>query len=148
MIGIEQTKKVKRKNNRFWNIVIVITVITCIAAFVLHYKNWVTLDEDVFKITSGIYSQEIPISKINGIEFVPKLPEMERKSGFSWAAREKGVFLDSISGNKAYVFVDDLRQQKILLTHNDSLVLYFNLVDSLETTKYFDSIRLAISMTE
>lgn len=148
MIAIEQTKKVKRKNNRFWNIVIVITVITCIAAFVLHYKNWVILDEDVFEITSGIYSQEIPISKINGIEFVSKLPEMERKSGFSWLAREKGVFLDSISGNKAYVFVDDLRQQKILLIHNDSLILYFNLTDSLETTKYYEYLRSAISMTE
>jgi hypothetical protein len=138
----------KKKNSWFWNVVIVITVISCIAAFVLHYKNWVTFEDDVFEITSGIYSQEISVSEINGIEFVSKLPEMERKNGFSWLAKEKGVFLDSISGNKAYVFVDDLRQQKIMLTHRDSLILYFNLADSLETVKYYEDIRSNISVTE
>ena len=136
------------KKNWFWNVVIVVTVISCITVFVLHYKNWVTLEDDVFEITSGIYSQEISVSEINGIEFVPKLPEMERKNGFSWLAKEKGVFLDSISGNKAYVFVDDLRQQKIMLTHSDSLVLYFNLLDSLKTVNYYEALRSKILITE
>jgi len=137
-----------KKKNWFWNVVIVVTVITCIAAFVLHYKNWVMIEDDVLEITSGIYSQEISVLEINSIELVSKLPEMERKNGFSWLAKEKGIFLDSISGNKAYVFVDDLRQQKIMLTHSDSLVLYFNFLDSLETVKYYEALRSNILITE
>jgi len=131
-----------KKKNWFWNVVIVVTVITCIAAFVLHYKNWVTIEDDVLEITSGIYSQEISVSEINSIELVSRLPEMERKNGFSWLAKEKGVFLDSISGSKAYVFVDDLRQQKIMLTHSDSLVLYVNLPDSLSTRALYDKLNV------
>ncbi|MEO0571616.1 MAG: hypothetical protein AAF039_07910 [Bacteroidota bacterium] len=138
----------KKKNSWFWNLVIVLTVIGCVFAFVLHYKNWTKIEGDTFTITSGIYSQKIPLSQINDIEFVAKLPEMERKNGFSWLAREKGVFKDSISGNTAYVFVDDLRQQKIRLIHTDSLYLYFNLVDSLETARFYEEIHLKIGTSE
>ncbi|MEM1258691.1 MAG: hypothetical protein AAGC45_05825 [Bacteroidota bacterium] len=135
----------KKKNNWFWNVVIVIAVAGCAFAFILHYKNWTKIEGDTLKITSGIYSQEISFSQINGIEFVAKLPEMERENGFSWLAREKGVFKDSITGNVAYVFVDDLRQQKVRLIHSDSLLLYFNLVDSLETTRFYQEIRSKMS---
>lgn len=138
----------KKKNNWFWNIVIALTVIGCAFLFGLHYKNWVKIQEDTFKITSGIYSQKIPLSQINGIEFVPKLPEMERKNGFSWLAKEKGVFKDSISGNTTYVFVDDLRQQKVMVTHSDTLLLYFNLADSVDTSKYYEQLRSNISTTD
>ena len=135
----------KKKSNWFWNAVIVLTVIGCAFAFGLHYKNWIEIEEDTLKIISGIYSQKIPLAQINSIEFVSKLPEMERKNGFSWLAKEKGVFKDSISGNTAYVFVDDLRQQKARLIHSDSLLLYFNLADSLETTKFYEEISSKVS---
>ena len=138
----------KKKNSWFWNLVIILTVIGCGFAFVLHYKNWTNIEDDTFKITSGIYSQKIPLSQINEVTFVAKLPEMERKNGFSWLAKEKGIFKDSISGHTTYVFVDDLRQQKIRLTHTDSLLLFFNLADSLETTKFYEEIHLKISATE
>ena len=93
-------------------------------------------------ITSGIYRQQIPLNTINTLEFVPKLPEMQRKNGFSWLAKEKGLFLDSISGKEVYVFVDDLRQRKLRIVHNDSLELYVNLADSLETQNLFDQLNM------
>lgn len=138
----------KKRNNWFWNAVIFLTVTACALAFGLHYKNWVSLEEDNFSVRSGIYAQKIAVSEINGLEWTPKLPEMERKNGFSWLAKEKGVFVDSINGGTAYVFVDDLRQQKIKLTHKDSLLLYFNLEDSLETDQLYHRLLAKISKTE
>jgi len=136
-----------KKSNWFWNFVIVLTLAGCILAFVLHYKNWVKIEEGNFMVTSGIYSQKIPRSEINGIEFVSRIPKMERKNGFSWLAKEKGVFLDSISGNQTYVFVDDLRREKLKMMYSDSLILYFNLADSLETIKYFETLNSEIFPT-
>ncbi|MEL6306166.1 MAG: hypothetical protein AAFQ20_15460, partial [Bacteroidota bacterium] len=64
---------------------------------------------------------------------------MQRSHGFSWLSKEKGVFKDSITGGKVYIFVDDLKQQKIKLVHSDSLSIYFNFADSLKTQKvHFD----------
>lgn len=138
----------RKKNNWFWNIIIVLTIIGCAFAFGLHYKNWTAVEEGTFKVKSGIYSQRIPITKINGVEFVPKIPEMERENGFSWLAKEKGIFKDSITGNPVYVFVDDLRQQKMKIVHHDSLQLYFNLSDSLETNKFYEVLRSKIQITD
>ena len=138
----------RKRNSWFWNVVIVITLIGCAFAFGLHYKNWTNIEDAAFKVKSGIYSQKIPLTKINGIEFVPKIPEMERENGFSWLAREKGVFKDSITGGSVYVFVDDLRQQKIKITHNDSLQLYFNLSDSLKTRALYETLQSEILSTE
>jgi len=106
-------------------------------AFGLHYKNWVNMDEENFRVRSGIYSQKIPLSQIKTVDFVPKIPKMERKSGFSWWVKEKGVFRDSISGQTVHVFIDDLRQQKIKLVYQDSLLLYFNVADSVKTLKFY-----------
>ena len=133
-----------RKKNWFWNIVIFLTIIGCAVAFGLHYKNWTSIEEGHFKITSGIYRQKVPLAEVHRIQFVPKIPELERKNGFSWLAKEKGVFLDSITGAKVYVFVDDLRQQKVEMVHHDSLLLYFNLTDSLKTIELFEAIALKI----
>lgn len=135
----------KKKSSWFWNIIIVLTVVACIAAFVLHYKNYAKIEEGHFQVVSGIYKQKIPLSEIDGIEFVPRIPELERKNGFSWLAKEKGVFLDSILGTKVYVFVDDLRQQKIKLIHHDSLELYVNLKDSLETIRLYHKLEGAMN---
>ena len=121
------------KRHWLWNVLIVLTVIFCVLAFVEHYKNWHKIEEGNFKIFSGIYYQKIPLAQIDSVLFVDKLPEMERSSGFSWNAKEKGVFKDSITQSKVYVFVDDLRQQKIKVVHHDSLKMYVNLQDSLQT---------------
>jgi len=45
--------------------------------------------------------------------------------------------MDSITQTKIYVFVDDLYQQKIKVVHHDSLKMYLNLKDSLETQKLY-----------
>lgn len=65
---------------------------------------------------------------------------MERSHGFSWLAKEKGVFQDSLTQSKVYVFVDDLRQQKIRLVHNDSLKIFLNFSDSLLTQKVYEEL--------
>ncbi|MBO0320762.1 hypothetical protein J0X14_00525 [Muricauda sp. CAU 1633] len=127
----------KKKRHWLWNILIVLTLIVCLLAFVAHYKNWHKIEEGEFQVFSGIYRQNIPIADMDSILFVEKLPEMERSSGFSWMAKEKGVFKDSIHHTKVYVFVDDLRQEKIKLVHHDTLQLYFNMQDSLETQEIY-----------
>ena len=127
----------KKKRHWFWNVLIVLTLMVCLLAFVAHYKNWYKVEEGQFKIFSGIYRQNIPIAEMDSVVFVAKLPEMERSSGFSWLAKEKGVFKDSIHQTKVYVFVDDLRQHKIKVVHHDTLKMYFNAQDSLETQKIY-----------
>lgn len=122
-----------KKRHWLWNVLIVIVLALCIFAFVEHYKNWCKIEEGNLKVLSGIYYQKIPLMEIDSVVFVDKLPEMERSNGFSWMAKEKGVFKDSITQSKVYVFVDDLRQQKIKVVHHDSLKLYLNLQDSIET---------------
>jgi hypothetical protein len=126
-----------KKRHWLWNVLIVLTVVFCILAFVEHYKNWHKIEDGNFKIFSGIYYKNIPVAEIDSVLFVDKLPEMERSSGFSWNAKEKGVFKDSVTQSKVYVFVDDLRQQKIKVVHHDSLKMYVNLQDSLQTQELF-----------
>ncbi|PWL39635.1 hypothetical protein DKG77_02040 [Flagellimonas aquimarina] len=123
----------KKKRHWLWNVLIVFTLIVCILAFIEHYKNWHKIEDGELKILSGIYYQAIPVSEIDSVEFVDKLPQMKRSSGFSWSAKEKGVFKDSLTQAKVYVFVDDLRQRKIRLVHHDSLKIFLNFKDSLQT---------------
>ena len=131
----------KGKRHWLWNVLIVLTLVICVLAFVEHYKNWHKIEEGNFRIFSGIYYQKIPLAELDSVLFVEKLPEMERSSGFSWMEREKGVFKDSITNTKVYVFVDDLYQQKIKLVHHDSLKMYLNLKDSLETQKLYTTLQ-------
>ncbi|MEM9647436.1 MAG: hypothetical protein AAF969_03075 [Bacteroidota bacterium] len=128
----------KKKRHWFWNILIVLTLVACFFAFLAHYKNWHKIEEGELKILSGFYYQRIPLADIDSLEMVARLPELERSSGFSWLVAEKGVFSDSLTQNKVYFFVDDLAQQKIKLIHKDSLKLFVNLKDSLETQKFYD----------
>lgn len=134
----------ENKKNWFWNIVILFTLIACISAFVLHYKNWSEFEDGNFQIVSGMYKQRIALDDIDSLSFVDKLPEMERKNGFSWMAKEKGVFKDSLSVAKVYVFVDDLRQQKLRIVHHDSLQLFVNFTDSLETQEVYTRLKIAL----
>jgi len=129
-----------RKRNLFWNVVIVLTLLGCVFAFVVHYKNWIKIEDNHLQVISGVYKQRIPLSEIDSVLWVQKLPEMERKNGFSWLAKEKGVFKDSLSNTQVYVFVDNLRHQKIRVLHHDSLLLYINLGDSLETDLLFQDL--------
>ncbi|MBO0331111.1 hypothetical protein [[Muricauda] lutisoli] len=126
-----------KKRHWLWNVLIVLTVILCVLAFVEHYKNWHKIEEGNLKILSGIYYQKIPLAELDSVLLVEKLPEMERSSGFSWMEKEKGVFNDSITNTKVYVFVDDLYQQKIKVVHHDSLKMYVNLKDSIKTEELF-----------
>lgn len=130
-----------KKRHWLWNLLIVVTLIVCVLTFVEHYKNWYRIEEGNFKVFSGIYYQKIPLNEIDSVKYVDKLPEMERSSGFSWMEREKGVFLDSITQTDVYVFVDNLYQQKIKLVHHDSLKLYINLQDSLQTQELFSTLQ-------
>src|SRR5690606_34357341 len=114
----------KGKRSPFWNSIIVATLLLCIFAFVEHYKNWYDLKDGSFKIVSGAYYQKIPLDQVDSLLLVDRLPEMQRHSGFSWKAKEKGIFTDSVHGFDVHVFVDDLWQQKIKMVHHDSLILY------------------------
>ncbi|MEM9076751.1 MAG: hypothetical protein AAGC43_06920 [Bacteroidota bacterium] len=137
----------KKKRHWVWNILIVLTLVFCALAFILHYKNWHSIEEGELSITSGIYHKKIPISKIDSISWVERIPEMERSHGFSWLEKEKGVFQDSLTQSKVYVFVDDLRQPKIRLVHNDSLKLFLNFNDSLLTQKVYEDLNEKLVLT-
>lgn len=139
-----------KNKRRHWllNLLIVLTILFTIAAFALHYQNYSSIEEGEFKIYSGIYRQRIAISEIDTISFVERIPQMERKSGFSWFASEKGVFNDSLTKSTTYVFVDDLRQQKIRVVHHDSLKLFFNFADSLKTMTTYEALKSMIDNPE
>ena len=73
--------------------------------------------------------------------FVEKIPPMVRLNGFSAFNKEKGVFRDfkdSLTDKKVHVFVDTYENQKIKIVHHDSLKLFINLKDSLETQLLYD----------
>ncbi|KPM32037.1 Hypothetical protein I595_1685 [Croceitalea dokdonensis DOKDO 023] len=137
-----------KKGNWFWNLVILLTVVVCVAAFVLHYKNWAKLEEGNFGITSGIYRKTIPINDISVVAWVDKIPQMERKNGFSWGVKEKGIFMDSITAKEVFVFVDNLRTRKVLLSSKDSIDLYFNFTDSTETQRMYQKIKALLTQQQ
>ena len=131
----------QKKGHVLWNVLGVITVIICLFAFVLHFKNWTKTDASGFRVLSGFYLQEIPFSTLDSVELIPKIPGMVRLNGFSAMEKEKGIFRefkDSLTENKVYVYVDNLENQKIKIVHHDSLKLFINLKDSTETQQLFD----------
>ncbi len=131
----------KKKRHWLWNILIVITIVFCAFAFIVHYKNWAKLEQDHLRILSGIYYKELPYSEIDSVKLVARIPQMERISGFSAGKKEKGVFKDSINPeNKVHVYVDNLMHPKIKLVHQDSLKVFLNLSDSLATHKMYISL--------
>ena len=48
------------------------------------------------RFLSGMYYLEIPNKALQDVEWVEKLPKMEREHGFSAGAREHGIFRDSL----------------------------------------------------
>ncbi|MGJ8733576.1 MAG: hypothetical protein ACSHW4_10540 [Cellulophaga sp.] len=125
------------KKHWLWNIVIVLTLVLVAIAFFMHYKNWIKVEDNQFKILSGIYYKKLDFADINTVEMVDKIPSLERINGFSVSETEKGVFRDSIYNTDVYIFVDKLSKQKIKVTYRDSLQLFFNVSDSLETEKMY-----------
>ncbi len=128
-----------KKRHWLWNTVIVLTVLICLAAFILHFKTWTRQETDRVYLISGFYSTEIMYSDIGNVSMVPKIPEMERVSGFSVWAVEKGIFRDTLQGVEGIrVYVDDLNQPKIKLERKEEPQIYFNFKDSLKTVEYFE----------
>jgi hypothetical protein len=132
---------VVKKRHGFWNVLVVFTVMVCFLAFVAHYKNWTKIGQEEIQILSGAYYKKIKFSELDSVELLDKIPPMERLHGFSALDKEKGVFRafkDSLRKDKpVYVYVDNLTHQKIKLVYLDSLRLYINLKDSLETQELY-----------
>lgn len=131
----------KKKYGFVWNGIILVTMVSCVLAFVVHYKNWHRFKDGEFQVLSGIYVERIPIEDLVALEWKARMPQMEREHGFSWLTREKGVFKDSLTGGRVHVFVDDLEQPKIQIQYRDSLKLYLNLKDSVKTQTLFDKLK-------
>lgn len=137
-----------RKRHWFWNMLVVITILVCALAFIVHAKNWTRTKNNQFKILSGLYYKSIPFSEVTDVAMVEKIPSMERVNGFSAYTMEKGVFKDSLSSNEVYVFVDDLRQSKIKLVYKDSLQLFLNYSDSTKTAHQFTLFKTILEQKE
>ncbi len=131
----------KRKKMWLLNLLIVFALIVCALLFVIHYQNWIRLEEDRFKILTGIYYRDIGLDEIDSLQWVDKVPSLERDHGFSAWVTEKGIFKDSLNPwRKVHIFVDDLSQKKIKFVYRDSMVLYFNMKDSTRTVELFQKL--------
>lgn len=129
----------KRKRHWGLNLLIIIVVIACVLAFVAHAKNWIQTEGDRVQILSGIFYEDIKLGQVDSLIWVDKIPQMERKRGFSAWAIEKGTFADSLYPDKRIrVFVDNLRNRKIKMVYGDSLVLFLNYSDSVKTDALFN----------
>ncbi|MEX0290092.1 MAG: hypothetical protein AB3N14_13365 [Flavobacteriaceae bacterium] len=128
----------RKKRHWLWNILILLTVVVCVLAFTAHYKNWTKIEGDHLRILSGVYYKELKFEDIDSVFMVEKIPQMERVNGFSAWAMEKGIFKDSINPeNQVRVYVDNLRQPKIKVVHNDSIKLFLNFADSIKTEQMY-----------
>ena len=133
-----------QQRSRFWNLIMVLTVIICFMAFLVHAKNWTKIEQDQVKILSGFYYKKLKFSQMDSVLWVDKIPPMERLNGFSAFEKEKGLyreFKDSLTNKKVYVYVDNLLNQKIKVVYNDSSNLYINYADSLETLKFYNHLK-------
>ena len=135
-----KTNREVKKRNRFWNVIVVLTVIICLIAFAAHYKNWTKIKPDGIQVLSGFYYAQIKFSDLDSVLLVEKIPPMVRLHGFSALEKEKGIFRefkDSLTAKKVHVYVDNLQLRKIKLVFHDSLHLYINLADSTETQQMY-----------
>lgn len=128
----------RQRRHWFWNLLLILSLLVCLLAFVAHYRNWTRLQPHRMQLLSGLYYVELPYAELDSVLWIEKIPHMERDHGFSAGAREKGVFRDSlISTRPVYVFVDNLRQAKIKIRYQDTLTLYLNFADSTETVSVY-----------
>ncbi|WP_047246687.1 hypothetical protein [Maribacter thermophilus] len=141
----------KKGRHWIWNLLLIITVIVCVSVLTMHYKNWVKATSDHLGILSGFYSEKVPYAELDSVVFVEKIPPMIRLNGFSALEKEKGIFRefkDSLTDKSIHVFVDNITQPKIKLVYKDSLKLYFNLKDSLETVNMYDALQERLKQNE
>jgi len=142
---------VVKKRHRFWNVIIVITVLLSISAFTAHFKNWTKIESGQIKILSGFYYKKLNFTQLDSVLLIEKIPPMERLNGFSAFQKEKGLFRefkDSLTDSKVHVYVDNLANQKIKLVYGDSLKLYINYTDSLKTTALYEMLKAKIQPPE
>ncbi len=134
------------KRHWFWNVLLLLTLVVCFLALLAHYKNWIWEKEDSFNVLSGIYHRELPFKSINEVKWVDKIPSLDRSNGFSAWTKEKGIFVDSLSSNNSiYVYVDNLKQRKLRVRYQDSLLLFINLSDSVETEELYNYLSTRIT---
>jgi len=135
------------KKHWFWNVLLVFTFVLCGGILAMHYKNYVTVGKDDIIFLSGFYRKSIAYGKLDSVILVAHLPAMERLNGFSGLKKEKGIFKrvqDSLFDKKIAVFLDNIEQSKIKLVYNDSVVLYANLRDSLETSLLLEQLKTKV----
>lgn len=133
-----------KKRHWFWNLILVITILLCVSALTVHYKNWIKAAPDHIRLLSGFYLEKVQYSDLDSVVIVERIPPMIRLNGFSALEKEKGIFQefqDSLTDKKIHVFVDNISQPKIKLVYKDSLKLYFNLKDSTETINFFNDLQ-------
>ena len=138
-----------RKRLLFWNVLLVLTIILCLSTLIMHYKNWIRTAPDHIRIISGFYVETVPYSELDSAVFVDRIPPMQRMNGFSALEKEKGIFQefkDSLTDKKIHVFVDNISHPKIKLVYKDSMKLYFNLKDSVETVDLFNGLQEKLKM--
>jgi hypothetical protein len=137
---------VKRKRHWLWNVVIGLTVLVCLSAFILHSKNWVKEEEKGFSLYTGFYSSRVFYGDMESVTMVPRIPEMERESGFSVWGIEKGIFRDTLEGLEGIrVYVDELKYPKIRLQQKGMSPIYFNFRDSVETELFYQKLSQQMS---
>lgn len=127
----------------FWNVVLVLTVIFCVFTLILHFKNWVSVNEAGITVRSGFYNKVLAYKDIDSVVLVERIPPMERLNGFSALEKEKGIFRefkDSLTNKKVHVFVDNIKNQKLKLVYKDSLYVYLNLKDSVQTMELMQTV--------
>lgn len=139
----------KGKRHLLLNVLIVVTLIVVFVAYAAHYKNWTKMDSDSYRIFSGIYFLDVPYAEMDSVGLVEKLPPMERINGFSVKEIEKGAYKqDSTAQDKVYVFVERLSQPKIRVVYRDSLKVFLNFRDSLETQRVFSDLSKIIELSQ
>lgn len=141
----------KKGRHWIWNLLLIFTVIVCVSVLTMHYKNWIKVSPDHIGILSGFYSEKVAYSELDSVVFVEKIPPMIRLNGFSALEKEKGIFRefkDSLTDKSIHVFVDNITQPKIKLVYKDSVKLYFNLKDSLETVNMYDALQERLKQNE
>ena len=129
----------QKKRHWLWNFLIILTCVICALAFALHYKNWTQIEEDKLTIVSGCYYTEIFFEDLEEVTMVPKIPELDRVSGFSAWEIEKGIFRDTLQNiPNIRMYIDDLKQEKIQLDRKDASTVYVNFTDSLKTKEMYE----------
>ena len=131
----------------FWNVVLVLTLVFCAFTLILHFKNWISVNDGGITVRSGFYNTALLYKDIDSVVLVERIPPMERLNGFSALEKEKGIFRefkDSLTTKEVHVFVDNIKHQKLKLVYKDSFYVYLNLKDSIETVELMDALSMKI----